>query len=211
MSRAPWGSAKCSQCCVWPGRVRTGSVCGSWVPVHLPGSPVCLWQGVRMLQRHICNSRCIRAPPRLHCTSSMGSGDAQAAATVPKAFLVQAPLCPGRRMLHSSMSQTNYPASGLAQPELVLCELAGARPAACLCPGSHQPQEPQQQPISLSPSCTQPPSLSPVAPWPRQPLGHAVAWQRRGGSMHCGCPLRLSWRRKQGFPGLEQVLPVSSS
>lgn len=30
------------------------------------------------------------------------------------------------------------------------------------------------------------------------------------GSSHCGCPLRPGCGRKQGFPGLEQVLPVSS-
>lgn len=67
------------------------------------------------------------------------------------------------------MSQANYLVSGLAQPEPVLCESAGAWPAACLCPGLHQPQEPGQQPLSLSPSRTHPPSLSPAAPWPASP------------------------------------------
>lgn len=115
-------------------------------------------------------------------------------------------------MLHSSriMSQINNPVARLAQPEPVLHESAGAWPAACLFLGSHRPQEPGEEPVSLSPSCTHPPSLSPAAPQPDQPPGHAGAWQWRGGSVHCGCPLWPSWRRKQGFPGPGQVLPVSS-
>ena len=122
------------------------------------------------------------------------------------------PLCPGRGMLHSSriMSWMNNPVSRLAWPEPASHESAGAWPAACLSPGSCRLQEPGEEPVSLSPSRTHPLSLSPAASRPNRPPGHTGAWQRRGGSVHCGCPLRPGWRRKQGFPGSDQVLPVSS-
>lgn len=84
-------------------------------------------------------------------------------------------------------------------------ERAGAWPAAGLSPGCRN----QSGAGFLIALPQPPPALSPAAPGP-QPPGHAGAWQRRGGSEHCGCPLRPGWRRKQGFPGPEQVLPVSS-
>lgn len=75
-----------------------------------------------------------------------------------------------------------------------------------MSPSSCRLQGPGKEPAPLSPSCTRPPPLSPMAPGP----AHAGAWQRWEGSSHCGCPLRPGCRRKQGFPGLEQVLPVPS-
>lgn len=52
---------------------------------------------------------------------------------------------------------------------------------------------------------------SPSARLPRGSWARVTPGLGRGaGEAHCGCPLRPCGRRKQGFPGLERVLPVPS-
>lgn len=60
-------------------------VLGTHLPARFTRVPV---GEVRTLQRCICNTWCIWAPPSLCCMPSTYMGDAKAAVAEPKAFLV---------------------------------------------------------------------------------------------------------------------------